>query len=91
MAAWPKEDVAFEIVNSTTGSPDTTAHTVQLQPTNQTFPTGAVTCSQKSTITSMWGPDSDLDDETHYYVYVNSTKKDLIIARESQPMIGGGD
>jgi len=89
MATWDKEDVVFEIVNYTTGSPDTTAHTVKLQPINQAYDSGAISCSQKTAVTSMWGPDSDLDDEMHYYVYVNDVKKDLIIARESVPPIGG--
>ena len=88
MATWDKEDVAFELVNSTTGSPDTSSYTVKLQPVDQAYPTGAITCSQKSTVKSIYGPDSDLDDETHYFVYIDGSKKDLIIARESVPAIG---
>ena len=87
MATWAKEDVAFEIVNSSTGSPDTTVHTVYLQPIDQSYPTGAIACSQKSTVQSMWGPDSDLDDETHYHIYVNGSKKKFLPARESKPAV----
>ena len=89
MATWEKEDVSFELINSTTGSPDTTSHTVKLQPVDQVYDSGAIGCSQKTTVTSIWGPDSDLDDETHYYIYVNDDLKDLLIARKSIPNIGG--
>ena len=89
MATWDKEDVAFELVNSTTGSPDTGAHTVKLQPINQAYDSGAIACSQKSTVKSIYGPDSDLDDEMHYFIYIDTAKKDLLIARESVPAIGG--
>ena len=87
MATWPKEDVVFEIVDSTTGEPDTTVHTVKLQPINQAYDAGAIACSQKTTVLSMWGPDSDLDDEMHYFIYVNGSKKDFLPARESKPTV----
>ena len=89
MATWEKEDVVFELVNSTTGSPDTTSHTVKLQPIDQAYDSGAIACSQKTVVTSMWGPDSDLDDLKHYHIYVDDDKKDLLISRESVPAIGG--
>ena len=88
MSTWDKEDVVFELVDASTGSPDTGAHTVKLQPIDQAYDSGAITCSQKSTVTSMWGPDSDLDDDKHYFVYVDGDKKDLIISRQSVPSIG---
>lgn len=87
MTTWAKEDVMFQIRNSTTGEADTTAHTVKLQPIDQTYDSGSIACSQKSSDLSIWGPDSDLDDETHYFIYVNDSKKDLIIARESVPNV----
>jgi hypothetical protein len=88
MATWPKEDFEpFEIVTRATGSPDPGTHTVQLQPYNQTYPTGAVTCSPCATVTSMYIPDSDLDDETHYDIYIDTVKKQRIMARNSVPPV----
>jgi len=87
MAAWPKEDVVFQLVDDTTGSPDTAVHTVKLQPINQAYDAGAIACSQKTVVLSMWGPDSDLNDKMHYWIYVDATKKKLLPARESKPMV----
>ena len=86
MAAWPKEDVPLvDMRDWTTGSEDTSAYTVEWQPIDQAYDTGAIACSQCSTETHLWRPDSDLDDGTHYHLYVDGTKKDLLIAREAKP------
>ena len=87
MAVWDKEDVIFELIDEPTGSPDVAVYTVKLQPIDQAYDAGAIACSQKTDVLSMWGPDADLDDETHYFIYVNAAKKDFLPARESKPMV----
>jgi len=88
MAAWPKEDVPLiDIRNWTTGSKDTTEHTVEWQPIDQAYDAGAIACSQCTVEQHLWRPDTDLDDGTHYQLYINTTKKDLLIAREAKPMV----
>ena len=74
MGTWAKEYIKFQLRDSTTGNPDTGSHTVYLQPVNQTYPTGAISCSQLSGDSSIWSPDSDLDDELDYWIYIDGNK-----------------
>lgn len=90
MATWAKEDVPLIPMRTwTTGSIDTSVHTVKLQPVDQVYPTGAIACSQCTIELWLWRPDADLDDDKHYQLYVDATKKDIIISRQSIPAIGG--
>lgn len=92
MGTWAKENVTpFDIVNWTTGVEDSSSHTVKLQPVNQDYPTGAITCSQCTTNQYRWRPDSDLDDSIDYWIYVDTVKKGLIPALNSVSNILGGD
>jgi len=92
MATWAKENVPLiPIRNQTTGSTDSTSHTVKLQPKNETYDSGAITCSQCTTEQWLWKPDSDLDSEQDYYIYVDTVIKGSLNAREGVSNILGGD
>lgn len=61
-------------IRDATGLPDTSSHTVKLQPWDQSYPTGAVSLSQMSGDLSIYGIASDLlDDDTHYMLYIDDT------------------
>ena len=85
MAAWTKEYVIFQLILWASGTVDTSSHTVQLQPIASEYPTNAVDCSHKGN--GFYGPDSDLDDETHYDIYVDSVCKGRLFAVKSDPAI----
>jgi len=85
--AWDKDTVIIWLASSTTGALDTGAHTVKVQPIDQSYPTGAIDCSQLSSEYA-YKPDSDLDEDTHYDVYVDGSKLKRLIATNSTPMIG---
>lgn len=72
MATWDKDTIIFSILDSSTGEIDENSYTVQLQPIDQAYPTGAIACSQLSS--SKWKPDSNCDTELAYDIYKNSTK-----------------
>jgi len=86
MATWTKEYIVFQLIVWASGTADTSSHTVKLQPITSTYPTNAVDCTHKGG--GYYGPDSDLDDETHYDIYVDGTKKGRLLAQESVPDIG---
>jgi len=88
MATWNKDYVLLRMVDPSTGENDTSTHTVELQPTDQAYPSGKITCTQLSSLHT-YKPNSDLDTETHYWVYVDGTKKYKLIAFASEPNIGG--
>ncbi|MDD5543887.1 MAG: hypothetical protein PHX83_12005 [Acidobacteriia bacterium] len=87
MAAWDKDVILITLRNSTTGELDKATHTVEVQPTTSAYPTNKVACSQLPNLAS-YKPDSDLDDETHYWVYVDTVKTYKLIAHKSEPNIG---
>ena len=92
MGTWAKENVPlYGIANGTTGVDDSTSHTVKLQPVNQTYPTGAITCSQCTTNQYLWKPDTDLQDNIDYHYYVDGTKKLRLLALNGVSNILGGD
>jgi len=72
MASWNKDLIIFPLLDSTTGEIDSTSYTIQLQPIDQAYPTGAVACSQLSS--GKWKPDSNLDTTNSYEVYKNASK-----------------
>jgi hypothetical protein len=71
--AWDKDYILITLRDSTTGELDTVTRTVQVQPIDQAYPTGAVSCSQLSCL-SVYKPASDLDENTAYDVYVGGLK-----------------
>jgi hypothetical protein len=87
MAAWDKDYVLITLRDSSTGHFDTTSHTVELQPTTSAYPTGKVTCNQLANPCT-YKPASDLDDEMHYWVYVDTVKTYKLIAFNSEPPLG---
>jgi len=92
MATWAKENVPLiQLANWTTGANDTTSYTILLQPKNQTYPTGGISCSQCSTTTYRWRPDSDLDSGIDYWIYINAVIKGTLTARDGVSGIAGGD
>ena len=89
MSVWAKERIIFQLINWSTGGPDSGSYTVKLQPIDQTYPNGAVSCSQASSDASLWRPDADLDTTKHYDIYVDGTNKKRLFSPESEPQIGG--
>ena len=85
MAIWAKELVLFPVMIWASGTADTSAHTVKLQPIDQAYPTGAIACTHKGN--GYYGPDSDLSDATHYDIYVDGIKKERIYSPISEPDI----
>ena len=92
MGTWAKENVPLiHIANWTTGVNDTTAHTIKLQPKDQTYDTGSTVCSQCTTNEYLWRPDSDLDTDLDYWIYMNAVIKGTLTARDGVTSIIGGD
>ena len=90
MATWEKEEVpAIHLTVFGTGADDTTAHTVKLQPANQAYDSGAISCTAGTSNGSYYYADSDLDDETLYHIYVDDTFYSPLIDQKSFPAIGG--
>jgi hypothetical protein len=88
MAAWDKDTVFIQLVTPGTGEDDTTGHTVEVCPIENSYPSGAVTCTQCSTQLSRYYPSADLDDETHYGIFVDGTRIGTLFAKKSAPAIG---
>jgi len=86
--AWAKENAPIILVNITTGAWETTAHTVEVQPTTSAYPTGKISCSQLASGYT-YLPDSDLDEYTHYWVYIDTVQSGKKIAWASEPAFGG--
>ena len=86
MATWAKEDAKFALMDED-GNWDTTSHTVEVYPMTETYPTGKITCSQ---LTSQFAyqPDSDLDDDYHYWIRVDGEDKYPLFSPQSYPAIG---
>lgn len=89
MATWDKNTISIKLVVRLTGLPDTAAHTVQFQPINQAYPTGAVAGVQCSDDKSVYQPASDLDTDHHYDIYVDGVWVDRKTSKASNPPIGG--
>lgn len=76
MATFAKENAPLIPIRTwTTGAQDTSSHTVKLQPKNYAYPTNAIDCSQTTQELWLWRPDSDLDSDTDYWIYIDGTKK----------------
>ena len=88
MAAWDKNTIIIPLFDEATGALDTTNHTVEVYPMDQAYPTGKVTCTRLS-CGYTYRPDSDLDDETHYWIRVDGTDKYPLFAKKSYPATGG--
>ena len=71
MATWDRNRVWIELVLST-GASDTSTHTVQFQPTDQAFSTGAVAASVGASNSSRYRPVSDLDTTKCYDIHLSS-------------------
>jgi len=87
MATWDKEKILFRLISVPSGDPDTSVHTVELQPMSASYPTGAVACSQCTSDASYWYPDDDLDDELNYWIYVDTQKMRPLHSINSNPPI----
>ena len=83
MTTQDKEQFIFRLIDVSTGDPDTGLHTVKIQPINQTFPTGAIDCSHVGN--GYYIPDSDFNNEMHYDIYVDGTKKRRRLSDNSFP------
>lgn len=88
MAAWSKDSVFIQLVVKETGADDESAHVVKLCPIENAYPSGAITCTQASVKLSRYYPSVDLDDETHYAIYVDDTRIGTLFALKSAPPIG---
>jgi len=86
MATWDKDLIIISIYDSSTGELDTNSYTIELQPVDQAYDTGAIVCSQLSS--GRWKPDSDLDTENAYDVYKNTSRVGRILGIDLMPSIG---
>jgi len=86
MATWDKEQIIFGLYDSVTGSAHTTSHTVKMVRQGDDLADG-ISCSQKSVATNMWGPNSDLDDDYNYHIYIDSVLSAVYPSRKATPMI----
>ena len=59
--------------HGTTGKPETTTHTIQYQPADQTYPTGAINATQLASL-SEYKPSSDGDTEQAYDIYKDGVR-----------------
>jgi len=71
MGTWAKTGIWIELV-ATTGSSDTSTHTVQFQPFDQAFSTGAVAASAGSGNAARYRPTADLSTTLCYDIHVDS-------------------
>jgi len=88
MATWAKAEIIFAILDPNTGSHDDSAHTIVVVPQGSSYPTNAVACSAKSAEGHMYGPDSDLDDDYNYHIYMDTAHKGMYPSKKATPMIG---
>lgn len=88
MAAWDKDSVFIQLVTPGTGEDDEAAHVVKLCPIENEYPTGAITCNQCTAQLSRYSPSADLDDETHYGIWVDDARLGTLFALKSAPGIG---
>ena len=72
MATWNNDTIIITLLDSSTGAVDTNSYTIQCQPVDQAYSTGAISCSQLSS--GKWKPDSNLDTENAYDIYKNSSR-----------------
>ena len=87
MATWSADNAVVFLYNSTTGEWDTSTHTVEFQPIHQAYPTGKVAASVLS-CGYAYKPDSDLDDDYHYDIYVDSSAVRRLLSPKSVATIG---
>ncbi len=73
MSTWAAEYMIISMKHGTTGKPDTTTHTIQYQPADQAYPTGAINANQLASL-SEYKPDSDGDTELAYDIYKDGIK-----------------
>lgn len=85
--SWNKDYIGIELFIPDTGEPDTTAHVVEFQPIDQAYPSGAVNATQCSINKEIYQPDSDLDEWTHYDIYVDGTNYMRLLALKSTPAV----
>ena len=86
MTAWPKEYVRIPIVDDN-GKWDTTTHTIEVYPTDGTYATDKINCTQMNS-GFMYQPDSNLVAEKNYWVVKNGTNIYKLPALYSEPPIG---
>ena len=88
MATWEKESIFIPLHVPVTGAEDTTGHTVEFQPINQGYPTGAILGVQCTTNQNLWQPASDLDDELDYDIYCDGSCITRLPAKKAVSSIG---
>jgi hypothetical protein len=86
--AWDKNKILITLRDPLTGELDTGTHTVEVQPTTSAYPTGKVACTAL-TNGATYKPDSDLDENTHYWVYIDAVKSYKLQALNSEAPMGG--
>ena len=88
MATWNAEYAMFINYDKNTGLENTTAKTVEYQPVDQGYPTGKISSTQIAG-TGKYIPDSDLDTELAYDVYVETSRVKRILGPDLMPAIAG--
>jgi len=89
MAVWDKNTAVVWLYDQDTGELDISTHTVEYQPIDQEYNAGVIHATQMSSKYA-YKPNSDLDADTHYWIYVDSIKKFKFIALNSSPNMGVG-
>jgi hypothetical protein len=88
MSTWSKNVIFIRLLANGTGSGDTSAHTVEFQPIDQAYPTGAIAGTQCSGDASVYQPASNLDTEKHYDIYVDAARVGRIFGMDANPSFG---
>jgi len=86
--AWDKDLATCTLIDPDTGELDTALHVVEYQPVDDAYPAGKIACTQLSSLHT-YKPNSDLDENMHYWVYIDTVKSYKLIAFNSIPAIGG--
>ena len=91
--AWDNDEIIITIKDPDTGDYDDTTYTVEVYPTTGSYPTGKVNCTQLASLHD-YKPDSDLDEDTHYWVRVDKGGGTVLThklpAKNSEPSLGAG-
>ncbi len=83
MAVWSKNYAVYICRRSDTGKVDTSTHTVLYRPVS-VGTSGDITCTQLSSLFA-YKPDSNLDTEESYDIYVDGTRIRRIFGPDTLP------
>lgn len=90
MGVWNKENIVIgPFFEYPTGSEVLSGITsVDLLPEENSWPTGKTACTKGTVNNAVWFPDDDLDDTINYEIYIDSTFRGMLFAKNASPSIG---